>query len=132
VEKRRILIVDDNHANAALMSFILQKTGYDLRTAGDAEEAMVIVREFQPVLIMMDLQLPGMDGLELTRRLKADIATYAIIIIAVTAYAMKGDEERAIDAGCDGYLSKPIETRKLPGIVADYFARAGFETIKED
>jgi CheY-like chemotaxis protein len=132
VEKRRILIVDDNHANAALMSFILQKTGYDLRTAGDAEEAMVMVREFQPVLIMMDLQLPGMDGLELTRRLKADIATYAIIIIAVTAYAMKGDEERAIDAGCDGYLSKPIETRKLPGIVADYFARAGFETIKED
>jgi CheY-like chemotaxis protein len=122
--ERRVLIVDDNNANAALMSFILQKAGYALRTAADADEAIALVHEFQPELIMMDLQLPGMDGLALTRQLKAAPQTRAIVVIAVTAYAMKGDEERALEAGCDGYLSKPIETRKLAGTVADLFRRA--------
>jgi CheY-like chemotaxis protein len=115
-----ILVVDDNPANADLASFILGKTGYDVHIAVDAIEAMALVAERSPKLIMMDLQLPGMDGLELTRRLKADPATRQIIIIALTAYAMKGDEERAREAGCDGYISKPIDTRALPGIVGDY------------
>jgi two-component system, cell cycle response regulator DivK len=115
-----VLVVDDNPANADLVSFILAKTGYDVHIAADAVEAMAMVAELSPKLIMMDLQLPGMDGLELTRRLKANAATRQIIIIALTAYAMKGDEERARQAGCDGYISKPIDTRALPGIVGDY------------
>jgi CheY-like chemotaxis protein len=115
-----VLVVDDNPANADLVSFILAKTGYDVHIAADAVEAMAMVAELSPKLIMMDLQLPGMDGLELTRRLKANAPTRQIIIIALTAYAMKGDEERAREAGCDGYVSKPIDTRALPGIVGDY------------
>jgi len=115
-----ILVVDDNPANAALLAFLLQKHGYDIRTAADANEALEILSEFSPRLIMMDLQLPGMDGLALTRRLKADPKTRGILIIALTAYAMKGDDERARAAGCDGYVSKPIDTRALPGVVAEF------------
>jgi CheY-like chemotaxis protein len=117
-----VLVVDDNAANAALISFLLKKKGYDVRTATDAAEALVAVDEFHPRLIMMDLQLPGMDGLELTRRLKADPRTRGIIIIALTAYAMKGDDERARDAGCDGYVSKPIDTRTLPAMIRTHLA----------
>jgi CheY-like chemotaxis protein len=117
-----VLVVDDNAANAALISFLLKKKGYDVRTATDAAEALVAVDEFHPRLIMMDLQLPGMDGLELTRRLKADPRTRGIIIIALTAYAMKGDDERARDAGCDGYVSKPIDTRALPAMIRTHLA----------
>jgi CheY-like chemotaxis protein len=120
VSKNSILVVDDNPANAALVSFLLKKKGYEVRTAADAIEALAMVRDFAPRLIMMDIQLPGMDGLELTKRLKADPATRQTIIIALTAYAMKGDEERARQAGCDGYVSKPIDTRTLPGLVAEY------------
>jgi CheY-like chemotaxis protein len=117
-----VLVVDDNPANAALISFLLRKKGYDVRTATDAAEAMVAVQEFHPRLIMMDLQLPGMDGLELTRRLKADPRTRDIIVIALTAYAMKGDDDRARDAGCDGYVSKPIDTRTLPATISAFLA----------
>jgi len=113
-----ILVVDDNPANARLISFLLEKRGYDVRTAIDAREALQLLDGFRPRLIMMDLQLPGMDGLELTRRLKADEKTREIVVIALTAYAMKGDEERAREAGCDGYITKPIDTRSLPDVVA--------------
>jgi CheY-like chemotaxis protein len=115
-----VLVVDDNPANADLVSFILAKKGYEVHVAADAPEALAMVAEFAPHLIMMDLQLPGMDGLTLTRQLKAAPATRKIIIVALTAYAMKGDEQRAREAGCDGYISKPINTRTLPGIVAEY------------
>lgn len=115
-----VLVVDDNPANAALVSFILEKKGYDVHVAADAVEAIAMVADLSPRLIMMDLQLPGMDGLTLTRQLKSDVVTRHIIIIALTAYAMKGDEARAREAGCDGYISKPINTRTLPGIVAEY------------
>ncbi len=118
----RILVVDDNPANATLLAFLLEKNGYEIRTAADADEALEILEGFLPRLIMMDLQLPGMDGLALTRKLKADPATRGIIIIALTAYAMKGDEERARAAGCDGYVSKPIDTRALPGVVANFLS----------
>ena len=120
---QRILIVDDNPANATLISYLLTKKGYEVRTAADALEAVVAVGDFRPRLIMMDVQLPGMDGLELTRRLKADPHTRHIVIVALTAYAMKGDKERAHEAGCDGYLSKPIDTRTLPGTVAEYLKK---------
>lgn len=115
-----ILVVDDNPANAALLAFLLEKNGYQIRTAADADEALEMLTQFVPRLIMMDIQLPGMDGLTLTRRLKADPMTRDILIIALTAYAMKGDDDRARAAGCDGYVSKPIDTRTLPGVVAEF------------
>ena len=114
----RILVVDDNPANLRLLRMLLLGEGYDVRTAGDAAEALAVVGEFLPRLILMDLQMPGMDGFELTRRLKADAATRGIVIVALTAYAMKGDEDRARAAGCDGYVSKPIDTRSLPALIA--------------
>jgi two-component system cell cycle response regulator DivK len=117
-----ILVVDDNPSNTKLLAFILTARGYDVRTAADADEALALLREFRPRLILMDLQLPGMDGLTLTRQLKADPATREIIIIAATAYAMKGDEERARAAGCDGYVTKPIDTRQLPIVIARLLA----------
>lgn len=115
-----ILIVDDNPANLKLARFVLASEGYDVHTATDAEEALAVLQTHRPRLILMDLQLPGMDGLELTRRLKADPAMRGVIILALTAYAMKGDEEKALGSGCDGYVPKPIDTRTLPDVVASY------------
>ena len=115
-----ILIVDDNALNLKLIRVLLTGHGYDVRAAADAEEALVVLQTFRPALILMDLQLPGMDGLELTRRLKADPARRQIVILALTAYAMKGDEQKARDAGCDGYIAKPIDTRTLPGVLVSY------------
>jgi two-component system cell cycle response regulator DivK len=116
----RILIVDDNAVNLKLMRVLLTGEGYTVRTAADAEEALATLREFPPRLIVMDIQLPGMDGLTLTRKLKADPATRDMIILGLTAYAMKGDEQRVLEAGCDGYLAKPIDTRTFPALVARY------------
>ncbi len=115
-----ILIVDDNPVNLKLIRVLLAGEGYTVRTAVDAEEALAALETFRPRLILMDVQLPGMDGLELTRRLKADPAMDGVVIVALTAYAMKGDEQKALDAGCDGYIPKPIDTRTLPGVVATY------------
>lgn len=117
-----ILVVDDNPANLKLAWVLLTREGYEARTAGGADEALEAIRGFRPRLILMDLQMPGMDGLELTRRLKADPATGDIIIVALTAHAMKGDEERVRAAGCDAYMSKPIDTRSLPALVARLLA----------
>jgi CheY-like chemotaxis protein len=117
-----ILIVDDNPVNLKLARVTLAIAGYDVRTAADAEEALALLAAFHPRLILMDIQLPGMDGLTLTRRLKADAATRGIVILALTAYAMKGDEQKALDAGCDGYITKPIDTRMLPVLVARHLA----------
>jgi CheY-like chemotaxis protein len=117
-----ILIVDDNPSNMKLVSFLLSNRGYEVRAASNAAEALDSIAERRPDLILMDLQMPGVDGFQLTRQLKADPGTSAIVVVAVTAYAMKGDEARARSAGCDGYLTKPIDTRALPGIVARYLA----------
>ncbi len=113
-----ILIVDDHPINLKLARVVLAVEGYVVRTAADAEEALAVLAVFSPRLILMDLQLPGMDGLELTRRLKAAEATRAIRIIAVTSYAMKGDEAKARQAGCDDYVTKPIDIEALPKLVA--------------
>jgi two-component system, cell cycle response regulator DivK len=118
-----ILIVDDNPVNLKLARVVLTGAGYEVRTAGDAQEALAALETFSPRLVLMDLQMPGMDGLELTRRLKADPRHSHLVIVALTAYAMKGDEEKAREAGCDGYLVKPIDTRTLEGAIAGYLGQ---------
>jgi CheY-like chemotaxis protein len=120
-----ILIVDDNPTNLKLARVVLAGEGYDVRVAVDAEEALAMLDGFHPRLILMDLQLPGMDGLTLTRLLKGDPATSGVAILALTAYAMKGDEEKARQAGCDGYITKPIDTRTLPAVIAGVLAGLG-------
>ncbi len=117
--KNTILIVDDNPTNLKLAADVLEYEGYILQRAEDAEEAMAIIKRSPPDLILMDIALPGMDGLTLTRKLKADPATQHIRIMALTSFAMKGDDKKAFDAGCDSYLTKPIDTRKLPQQVAE-------------
>ena len=117
-----ILVVEDNEANLRLFTYLLSSKGYEVRAATDAQQALELLRDFHPRMILMDLQLPGTDGYELTRRLKADPATSDIIIIALTAYAMRGDEEKALAAGCEGYITKPIDTRTLPGRIAEYLS----------
>jgi len=121
---QRILVVDDNVTNLKLIEYLLKAKGYDVLTAIDADSALDAVRAQRPALVLMDLQLPGMDGLELTRKLKSDPSTAAIAIVAVTAYAMKGDEQRALDAGCDGYIAKPIDTRALPQVVEHHLGES--------
>lgn len=115
-----LLIIDDNPINLKLAKILLSVEGYEIRTASDAEEALKVLETYQPRLILMDIQLPGMSGLELTMQLKANSKYKHIIIIAITAYAMKGDKEKALAAGCDGYVTKPIDTKTLPNIIANY------------
>ena len=114
-----ILVVDDNPINLKLSCDILADYGYEIERAKDAEEALNIVKEKLPDLILMDIELPGMDGLTLTRLLKKDERTKGITIVALTAFAMKGDEQKALQAGCDAYIAKPINTRALPSQVAE-------------
>lgn len=118
-----ILVVDDNPANAKLVSFLLTAKGYAVRIAGNADEALAAMEQRLPALILMDIQLPGTDGLTLARRIKADPRTRETFIVAFTAYAMKGDEAKAFEAGCDAYITKPIDTRLLPTQIAEYLAR---------
>ena len=120
MSKAAILIVDDNLTNLKLAQVLLAGEGYEVRTAADAEQALEVLRSFRPRLILMDIQLPGMDGLSLTRQLKADPNLRDVIVVALTAYAMKGDDERAFAAGCSGYIPKPIETRTFVEEVAGY------------
>lgn len=109
----RVLIVDDNPTNLKLASDVLETTGIIVDRAADAEEAQALLRRVMPDLILMDLGLPGMGGLTLTKILKADSRLKHIPVVALTAFAMKGDELKAIEAGCQGYIKKPIDTRAL-------------------
>lgn len=118
----RILIVDDNATNLKLVAYLMKANGYAVDTALEAEAALDAIARHPPDVILMDIQLPGIDGLELTRRLKADPDTRDIVIIAVTAYAMKGDLDKALAAGCDDYITKPIDTRSLPETIARHLA----------
>lgn len=114
----RVLVIEDNAENLELTVLMLEKGGYAVLTAGNAEQGIdMALREF-PDLILMDIQLPGMDGLAATRELKADPRTCAIPVVALTALAMKGDEARIRSAGCDGYLSKPLHYQRLWATVA--------------
>jgi two-component system cell cycle response regulator DivK len=121
----RILVVDDNAQNLKLARLLLVGEGYEVRTALDGEQALAALEGFSPRLVLTDIQLPGMDGLELARRLKGDPERQSIVVLALTAYAMKGDREKALAAGCDGYITKPIDTETLPGIIAGFLAEQG-------
>ena len=113
----RVLIVDDNPMSIAIAETILIAERFSVQTAADSMQAMHQVTAFRPDLILMDIQMPGMDGLTLTQQLKADPRTAGIAIIAFTAYAMHGDEARLRGAGCDGYISKPIDVARFVGQV---------------
>ena len=114
----RILIVEDNAANMKLATFLLESAGHTVLSARDAEAGLTLARDEQPDLILMDIQLPGMDGLQATALLKRDDATRAIPVIALTALAMKGDEERIRAAGCDGYIAKPMRYQEFLATIA--------------
>lgn len=118
----RILIIEDNPINMKLAVLLLQKEGHDVLQAVDAEEGIRLARAQLPQLILMDMQLPGMDGLEASRLLKDDARTCGIKIVALTALAMSGDRERAATAGCDGYIPKPIHYRELLRVVGEMVA----------
>lgn len=109
----KVLVIEDNPANMTLATFLLESAGHTVLGAIDAETGLTIARVQKPDLILMDIQLPGMDGLEATAILKADDATKMIPVIALTALAMKGDEERIRAAGCDGYIAKPLAYKEF-------------------
>jgi CheY-like chemotaxis protein len=115
-----VLVVEDNPANQMLVAAVLERDGIDVDLAASASEAMDFLNSRPPNLILMDVHLPGQDGHELTRQLKADPATSTIPIVALTANAMTGDREASLAAGCDGYISKPIDTRTLASTVRSY------------
>ena len=114
----KVLIVEDNPANMTLALVLLESAGHSVITATNAEAGLTLARDEQPQLILMDIQLPGMDGLEATRLLKQDDTTRRIPVIALTALAMKGDEERIRAAGCDGYIAKPLAYKEFLAIVS--------------
>ncbi|MFC1717141.1 response regulator [Candidatus Poribacteria bacterium] len=116
---QNILVVEDNDRNRRLLKILLRSKGYNVIEATTGEEAMNCLRDQKPDLILMDIQLPKVDGLALTREIKSNVETKNIPIIAVTAYSMKGDKERILEAGCDAYVSKPINTRELPLLIAE-------------
>ncbi len=116
----KILLVEDNAVNRDLIQFLLSSQGYQVLEAGTAQEAFEILKTERPDLILMDIQLPGMDGLEATKKLKGDPATQDIPVVAVTSYAMKGDREQALAAGCVGYITKPIDKTAFLQQVADH------------
>ena len=117
-----ILIVEDNEANRLLAGAVLEREGYRVEMAGNAQEALDRLAIGSPDLILMDVQMPGMDGLTLTRRLKNDTRTAGIPVVALTALAMTGDRELTLEAGCSGYISKPINTRTFAAEVARFLS----------
>jgi CheY-like chemotaxis protein len=116
------LIVDDNEMNVQLTTFVLGEADFLVESAANARQAVLQIEAFRPDLILMDIQMPDMDGLQLTRRLKADRMTNHIVVVAFTAYAMKGDEIKLRSAGCDGYIAKPIDIRTFATKVRSYIA----------
>jgi len=120
----KVLVIEDNPMNMELASDLLRARGYDVLQAATALEALGVLQEFKPDLILMDIQLPGLNGLDLTKRLKEDPRTKEIPIIAMTAYAMKGDEEKIFQAGCIGYIPKPIDTRQFSHMVESVLSRS--------
>lgn len=121
--KEKILVVEDNPQNMRLIEMTLRAKDYTLLKATDGEEALEMAARERPDLILLDIRLPKMSGLEVTRRLRETPAFSHTPIIGLTAYAMKGDKEKVIESGCDAYLSKPINTRELPGMIAEMLSQ---------
>jgi CheY-like chemotaxis protein len=128
--RNRILIIEDNVLNLELATDLLEANGFVVSSAQTAEEGLRMARELMPDLVLMDFSLPGMDGLSATRNLKADPATRHLAVVGLTANAMKGDEETALNAGCDGYLTKPIDTRTFIAAVTQFIASAHLPPAK--
>ena len=122
--RNRILIIEDNVLNLELATDLLEANGFVVSSAQTAEEGLRMARALLPDLVLMDFSLPGMDGLTATKNLKADPATRHLAVVGLTANAMKGDEQTALNAGCDGYLTKPIDTRTFIAAVAGFIASA--------
>ncbi|MDH4232313.1 MAG: response regulator [Nitrospirota bacterium] len=120
VSSQKILVVDDNRDNRELVVKVLRNNGYRVIEATDGEEALERAETERPALILMDISLPKLDGYEVTRRLKGRDHFKGIPIVALTAHAMKGDREKALCAGCEGYISKPINVRELPGQIKQF------------
>lgn len=123
-----ILIIDADKSHVKLEQLILAEKNYAIRVASNSEEAIKILAEFHPRLILIEIKLPGIDGLELTRILKADPKYQDIIIIAITAYGMQSDKEKILAAGCDGYLSKPIDVETFSKMIADFINKKDHPT----
>ena len=123
VVKQKILVVEDNDKNRELVKDILELQGYHVLEAKDGAEGAAMAKEHKPDLVIMDIQMPVMDGLTAAKIIKNDPATRGITMIALTSFAMKGDRERFMEAGFDDYIAKPIDTRKLPVIVKKYLAK---------
>lgn len=123
MSSRKILVVEDNDMNMQLVEFLLEEGGYAIVKATSGEEALAITRDANghaPDLILMDIHLPGMDGLSVVRAMKADERTAQIPILALTAHAMRGDKDRFLEAGCDGYISKPIDVKTFIAAIERY------------
>jgi CheY-like chemotaxis protein len=120
-----ILVIDDNPVNLKLAAEVLLADGHSVMRAGDAEEALQLLSLRMPDLVLTDIGLPGMDGMELTRRLKADPRYRHLPVVALTASAMKGDEARILEAGCDAYIAKPLDTRQLASQIERILAARG-------
>jgi len=127
---KKILIIEDNLLNLELATDLLEANGFAVSSAHTAEEGLRLARELPPDLVLMDFSLPGMDGLTATKNLKADPATRQISVVGLTANAMKGDEELALNAGCDGYLTKPIDTRTFIAAVNKFIELAKLRQTK--
>lgn len=119
------LVVEDNEVNQLLTASVLEREGFVVDLAGDSAQALAQLRARTPDVILMDVQLPGLDGLSLTRQIKADPATARITIVALTAHAMTGDREQTLAAGCAGYISKPIDTRTFARQVREFLPQPG-------
>jgi CheY-like chemotaxis protein len=117
-----ILLVEDNPQNRYLMTFLLEKNGYTVDVAEDGEQALTMLETSAPDLILMDMQLPKLDGYEATGRIKADDRLRAIPLVALTAHSMKGDRAKAIDAGCDAYVTKPVDADEILALIARLIA----------
>jgi two-component system cell cycle response regulator DivK len=115
----RVLVIDDNALNAELAVYVLETAGFEVASASDARQAQACIDSFAPDAVLVDIQLPGMDGLTLVRLLKAQATTRDLVLIAFTAFAMKGDEAKMRDAGCDGYIAKPIDVARFADQVRD-------------
>ena len=123
-------MVDDNPDNQVLTQILLECEGYEVRIAEDATQTLETLKTYVPAMILMDVQLPGMDGLDLTRKLRKDPALRDVVIVALTAYAMKGDQESAREAGCDGYITKPIDTRTFGAIIGGFLSTSPDRTVR--